>query len=157
VELLSIDSAAIPGHLAGLGPGRYNPVNVLWVSQEQALVAHVDDTGAVRVVELERGPHVLTTRDVDAVHQPKLAMLMAGLERAIGSGDDADGTMTRMRAMLAGHVSASDSPIDAACIHGDVYGTVSASTVIAGNGRLDYEHAPGRPCVTAFTRVAILS
>jgi hypothetical protein len=63
--------------------------------------------------------------------------------------------MTGMRAMLANHTSASDSPVDAACIHGDVYGTVSASTVIAGNGRLLYEHALGRPCVTPFTQVAI--
>jgi hypothetical protein len=47
--------------------------------------------------------------------------------------------------------------VDAACIHGDVYGTVSASTVIAGNGRLVYEHAPGRPCVTPFTQVAMPS
>jgi hypothetical protein len=76
---------------------------------------------------------------------------MDGLERAIGSG--ADATMTGLRAMLASHVSASDSPADAACIHGDVYGTVSASTVVVGDGHVVYEHAPGRPCVTAFERV----
>jgi hypothetical protein len=80
---------------------------------------------------------------------------MAGLERAIGSGADAASTMTGMRAMLAGHVSASDSPVDGACIHGDVYGTVSASTVVVGDGVLVYEHAPGRPCVTPFERVPI--
>ena len=51
------------------------------------------------------------------------------------------------------HTSASDSPVDAACIHGDVYGTVSASTVIVGANRITYEHAPGRPCVTPFATV----
>jgi uncharacterized protein with NRDE domain len=154
VELLTMDAAAVPGYLTALGPGRYNPVNVLWVSPERALVAHVDDSGPVRVVDLEPGLHVLTTRDVDDIRQPKVAMLMAGLERAVGTGDEATASMTGMRAILASHVSATDAIVDAACIHGDVYGTVSASTVIAGNGGLDYEHAPGRPCVTPFARVA---
>jgi uncharacterized protein with NRDE domain len=155
LALLSIDTAAVPAHLAALGPGRYNPVNVLWVSQERALVAHVDDSGPVRVVDLPPGPHVLTTRDVDDARQPKAAMLMAGLGQAIGSGDDSEATMTQMRAMLASHTSATDSVVDAACIHGDIYGTVSASTVSAGDGRLLYEHAAGRPCVTPFTQVTI--
>jgi uncharacterized protein with NRDE domain len=157
VELLTTDAASVPGALAALGPGVYNPVNVLWVSPERALVAHVDDTGPVRIVELTPGPHVLTTHDVDDAHQPKVAMLMAGSTQAIGAGDDPAATMKGMRVMLASHISASGSPVDAACIHGDVYGTVSASTVIAGNGRLSYEHAPGRPCVTPFTQVAIPS
>ncbi len=155
VDLLTIDPALVPEHLAALGPGLYNPVNVLWVAHDRALVAHVDDSGPVRVVDLKPGTHVLTTRDVDDERLPKVAMLMAGLERAIGSGADAAATMTGMRAMLASHVSASDSPVDAACIHGDVYGTVSASTLVVGNGLLAYEHAPGRPCVTAFERVPI--
>jgi uncharacterized protein with NRDE domain len=153
VDLLTLDPALAPEHLAALGPGLYNPVNVLWVGNDRALVAHVDDSGPVRVVDLAPGAHVLTTRDVDDQRQPKVAMLMDGLERAIGSG--ADATMTSMRALLASHVSASDSPVDAACIHGDVYGTVSASTVVVGDGQLVYEHAPGRPCVTAFARVPI--
>lgn len=157
VELLTIDPAAVPAHLTGLGPGRYNPVNVLWLSEERALVAHVDDSGPVRVVDLQPGPHALTTRDVDDANHPKVAMLLAGLVQAIGSRDDADAAMTRMRAILASHTSASDAAVDAACIHGDVYGTVSASTVIAGGGRVVYEHAPGRPCVTPFSRVAIPS
>jgi uncharacterized protein with NRDE domain len=155
VELLTMDPAAVPAHLAALGPGLYNPVNVLWIGRDRALVAHVDDSGPVRVLDLAPGPHVLTTRDVDDLDRPKVAMLMAGLERAIGSGDDAGTTMTGVRTMLASHVSASDSPADAPCIHGDVYGTVSASTVIAGDGRLDYEQALGRPCVTAFDRVPV--
>jgi uncharacterized protein with NRDE domain len=155
VDLLTMDPALVPEHLTALGPGLYNPVNVLWVGNDRALVAHVDDSGPVRVVDLAPGPHVLTTRDVDDERQPKVAMVMEGLEPAVGSGADAAATMTAMRAMLASHVSASDSPVDAACIHGDVYGTVSASTVVVRDGQLVYEHAPGRPCVTAFERVPI--
>jgi hypothetical protein len=65
--------------------------------------------------------------------------------------------MTGLRAMLADHTTASESPVDAACIHGDVYGTVSASTVMAGPNRVTYEHAPGRPCVTPFAPVTMPS
>jgi uncharacterized protein with NRDE domain len=153
VALLTMDPADVPARLAALGPGRYNPVNVLWLSTDRALVAHVDDSGPVRVVDLAPGAHVLTTRDVDDERSPKVAMLVASLGRALAAGGDADTTLMGMRAVLADHTSASDSPVDAACIHGDVYGTVSASTVIAGPDRVTYEHAPGRPCVTPFATV----
>jgi uncharacterized protein with NRDE domain len=155
VALLETDPADVPRRLAGVGPGVYNPVNVLWLSAERALVAHVDDSGRVRVVDLAPGPHVLTTRDVDDGTNPKVAMLRAGMDRALAAAGDPDATMAGLRAILADHTSASDSPVDAACIHGNVYGTVSASTVIAAESRLVYEHAPGRPCVTPFARVVI--
>jgi uncharacterized protein with NRDE domain len=156
LALLMADAAGITEHLAALGPGVYNPVNVLWLDPERALVAHVDDSGPVRVVDLVPGPHVLTTRDVDDARNVKVAMLRDGLDRALSADGDPDATMSGFRAILADHTSASDSPVDAACIHGDVYGTVSASTVIAGSSRLTYAHAPGRPCVTPFATVPTL-
>lgn len=157
VALLTADRADVAARLHELGPGRYNPVNVLWVDEDRALVAHVDDSGPVRVVELAPGPHVLTTRDVDDMTNPKVAMLSAGMQRVLAAGDSSTEVVAGLRAMLADHTSASDSPVDAACIHGDVYGTVSASTVVAGSGQLVYEHAPGRPCVTPFAAVPIPS
>jgi uncharacterized protein with NRDE domain len=157
--LLLVDTALedIPARLAGFGPGVYNPVNVMWLSQERAIVAQVDDSGPVRVVDLAPGPHVLTTGDLDDTTRPKVARLRAGMDRALQRGGGPDAVMAQMRALLADHTSSSDSPGDAACIHGDVYGTVSASTVIAGDGVLTYEHAPGRPCVTPFAKVALPS
>ncbi len=149
------DRKDIRSRLAGLGHARYNPVNVLWVDGNRALVAHVDDSGPVRVVELAPGPHVLTTRDVDDSRSAKVAMLRAGMDRVLAAGADPRVTIAGLKAMLADNTSATDSPVDAACIHGDVYGTVSASTVIAGGGQVVYEHAPGRPCVTPFEDVAI--
>jgi uncharacterized protein with NRDE domain len=158
VAMLTAGPGGVPTRLAGLGPGIYNPVNVLWLSPERALVAHVDDSGPVRIVDLGPGPHVLTTRDVDDATNPKVAMLRAGMDRALAAaGGDRDATMTGLRAMLADHTTASESPVDAACIHGDVYGTVSASTVMAGPNRVTYEHAPGRPCVTPFAPVTMPS
>ncbi|MFZ0127969.1 MAG: NRDE family protein [Candidatus Dormiibacterota bacterium] len=155
VAMLTRDPDDVPSRLAGLGPGRYNPVNVLWLSAERAVAAHVDDSGPVRVVDLDPGLHVLTTRDVDDVRSAKVAMLREAMDRALTPGNDAEATMNGLRAILRDHTSASDSPADAACIHGDIYGTVSASTVIAGTDRVVYEHAPGRPCVTPFNRVPI--
>ncbi len=155
VALLAGDKTDIPGRLRALGPGRYNPVNVLWLDHDRALVAQVDDSGPVRVIELAPGPHALTTRDVDDADNPKVAMLLAGMDRVLETDGDIDTIVTGLRTMLANHISATDSPVDAACIHGEVYGTVSASTVVAGDSVLVYEHAPGRPCVTPFEPVPI--
>jgi uncharacterized protein with NRDE domain len=145
----------VPDRLAALGPGRYNPVNVLWLSMDRALVAEVDDSEPVRVIELDPGPHVLTTGDLDDVARPKVAMLSAGMDAALAAGGGPDEALARMRGLLADHTTPTGEPVDAACIHGDVYGTVSSSTVIAGRDRLTYAHAPGRPCVTPFVTVTM--
>jgi uncharacterized protein with NRDE domain len=155
--LLGTRPDEVPDRLAALGPGRYNPANVLWVSADRALVAQVDDSRPVRIVDLGPGAHVLTTGDLDDVSRPKVAMLTAGMDAALAAGGGPDETLARMRGLLADHTTPTGQPVDAACIHGDVYGTVSASTVIGGPGPLAYEHAPGRPCVTPFAKVAIPS
>jgi hypothetical protein len=108
----------------------------------------------VRVIDLEPGAHVLTTGDLDDRALPKVAMLRAGMDSALAAGGVPGEILLRMRALLASHVSPTDRPVDAACIHGDVYGTVSASSVVVGHRGVTYEHAPGRPCVTPFARVA---
>ena len=108
----------------------------------------------MRVIKLAPGT-VLTTRDVDDANNPKVAMLLAGMDRVTETDGDIDTILTGLRVMAANHTAASDSPVDAACIHGEVYGTVSASTVVTGNSALVYEHAPGRPCVTPFEPVPI--
>ena len=75
-----------PGRLAASrARAVYNPVNVLWLTADRALVAHVDDSGPVRVVELAPGPHVLTTRDVDDAHESQ------GRDAARGHGSRAGG------------------------------------------------------------------
>jgi uncharacterized protein with NRDE domain len=150
--LIGVDPGEIPDRLSTLGACRYNPVNVLWMSREHAYVAHVDDSG-VRVIDLEPGAHVLTTGDLDDAGRPKVATLRTGLDAAVAAGGDSDALMSRLRAILADHTTPTGEMVDAACIHGDVYGTVSASTVIAGPDRITYQHAPGRPCVTPFATV----
>ena len=142
--------AAVPEFLAGLGPGVYNPVNVLYVSAQRALVAHVDDSGPPRVTELEPGAHVLTVFDLDELARPKVSALRGAVSAALGSATDAGTLAETLRHVLASHETPSGDPLDAPCIHGEVYGTVSSSSVVIAGADIDYRHADGRPCVTPF-------
>jgi hypothetical protein len=56
---------------------------------------------------------------------------------------------------MSRHDKPSDDPLDCVCIHGDVYGTVSAATVIGAHGAVTYRHAQGRPCNTPFSLVEL--
>ena len=153
--LTNVDEAGLDAFLDGLGPGRYNPVNVLYASHRVAVVAHIDDEGPPRVVHLTPGPHVLTVRDVDDASRPKDAKLRTLLDGALAAASNAADLELHLRTVLADHTSPTDDPLDATCIHGDVYGTVSASTVVVANDRVTYRHAAGRPCATPFEEVAL--
>ncbi|HEX6539786.1 MAG TPA: NRDE family protein [Candidatus Dormibacteraeota bacterium] len=156
VDLLMQPEADIAGHLRDLGPGRYNPVNVLYVSPAVAIAASVDDTAPPRVTVLEPGVHILTVGDIDDGTRDKDAALYAHVMRTMNQATSAQEMELRMRVVLSRHDSPSGDPLDAACIHGDVYGTVSAATVIAADGATTYRHAQGRPCTTPFGIVGVL-
>jgi uncharacterized protein with NRDE domain len=153
--LTEVDEADIPAALTRLGPRVYNPVNVLYASPRCCFVAHVDDAGPPRVIELAPGPHVLTVFDVDDASQPKPATLLRRLEVALAEAPTPDRLMAGLRELLADPQSPTEDPLDAACIHGDVYGTVSASTVVIGDAGVAYSHAAGMPDETAFVDVPI--
>ena len=150
------DESGVSEYMSSLGPRRYNPVNVLYVSRASALVAAVDDTGAPRLTTLRPGLHVLTVGDVDDARRPKDSALRVKLQQALDASANATDLELRLRTVLASHDSPTSDPVDAACIHGDVYGTVSSSTVIAGAGGPVYRHAAGRPDVAAFELVTVL-
>ena len=52
--LTDVDARDIPARLAVLGPGRYNPVNVVWVSADRALVAFDEIGQTVKNVRRQR-------------------------------------------------------------------------------------------------------
>jgi hypothetical protein len=139
--------------MANLGPGIYNPVNVLYVSPRMALVAHVDDTGPPRVHALQPGSHVLTVFDLDDSERPKVAALSSGFAEALASAAGTGELLSAMITRIASHETPTGDPLDAPCIHGDVYGTVSSSTVVVDGAGIEYRHAPGRPCVTPYDAV----
>lgn len=154
--LADLDEHGVRDLLRALGPGRYNPVNVLYVSSTAALVAAVDDTGPPRVTALRPGLHVLTVGDVDDPGRPKDAALTVMLREALDATRDAAELEVRLRGVLGRHESPTSDPLDAPCIHGDVYGTVSSSTVISGDAGPVYRHAAGCPGVTPFELVTVL-
>lgn len=155
LALTEADEQRLDAFLAGLGAGRYNPVNVLYASPRIAIAASVDDSGPPRITHLAPGPHVLTVRDVDDASRAKDATLRTNLDAALAAAADASDLELRLRGILASDVSPTGDPLDAACIRSDVYGTVSASTVIIGERGVRYSHAPGPPCATDFAEVTL--
>jgi len=143
------DDDAVERRLTSLDPAAYNPCNALHVSRGRALVAHLDGSGRARLVELDPGPHVLTTVDVDAADDARVARLRAGMEAVVARCHPAAELLQRLERLLQDHGPDRAAGPDAACIHGDVYGTRSSSSaVVWDDGRVGYRHAPGRPCVT---------
>ena len=156
VEALLRDEATIPSFLADLAPGRYNPVNVLYVSPSLAIAASVDDTGPPRVTVLDPGLHLLTVGDIDDASREKDRWLYGYAERTRKLTTGGADLEAALRMILSRHDSPTGKPIDAPCIHGDAYGTVSAATVIGADGAAVYRHAEGRPCSSPFSRVELL-
>ena len=150
------DAAAMRRLVAGLSAAAYNPCNVLVADTVGAAAGRLDGEGAVRVVDLQPGPHVLTVDDVDDRARTKVAALSDMLEAAVGVGD-ADAVLAAMEEVLRDHGGPGRDGVDAACIHGDLYGTVSSSSVaVHAGGRIVYRHAPGQPCVTPHEDVSAL-
>ena len=159
IPVLALTAAGERGvreFMASLGPARYNPVNVLFVSRTAAIAAAVDDTGPPRVTTLEAGLHVLTVGDIDDPRRPKDAALLAQLRQALAESSGAADLELRLRTVLAGRDSPTSDPLDAPCIVGDVYGTVSSSSVITSAAGPVYRHAAGRPDVAPFELVTVL-
>ncbi|HEY2703510.1 MAG TPA: NRDE family protein [Candidatus Dormibacteraeota bacterium] len=141
------DDAAVRGLVGGLDPGAYNPFNLLALSRTQALVAH--GVTPLEVVELRPGPHVLTVHDLDQPAEARVEDLLARLGEAAGRAASPLALLEEMEDLLR-------DP-ERACVHGDLYGTVSASSVIVPDaGPVGYRHAAGRPCEVAHRDLSAL-
>lgn len=157
---LRILTAADPaGELSRLAPGDYNPVNVVYVARDAAWWASLDRAEggqAVRhVAELAPGVHALTVQDVDDPRSRKTVRLLAAARAAADAAADATALRDALTGLLASHETDGDDPASAACIHGDVYGTVSSSTVALGSEGAEMRFADGRPCVTPYRPVQL--
>lgn len=156
VEALMQDEDAIQRYFDGLGGGRFNPVNVLYVSPTRAVAASIDDSGPARITELEPGVHVLSVGEIDDGSRDKDVALYQHIMRTLNVEKSGVELELQLRVILSRHNSPTGDPLDAACIHGDEYGTVSSSTVISVDGFTTYRHAQGRPCATPFALVEAL-
>lgn len=153
---LTLLGAADPGQaLAAVRPLDYNPFNLLLVDASRALVGQSRGGGTLAMTELPPGAHVLCVHDVDDPLHAKEVRTRRLLENVLTRCRTAAECAEAMSSVLRDH-TAVDDPRDAVCIHGDVYGTVSASLVVVGSdGAASYRHAAGRPCVTPFRDVAL--
>lgn len=141
------DDAGVRRFVGDLDPTACNPFNLLALSATQALVAHGADR--LEVVEMRPGPHVLTVHDLDRTAEPRVEHLLARLDEAVSRAAAPEQLLTAMEEILR-------DP-EEACVHGDLYGTVSSSSVIVRDaGPITYRHAPGRPCEVAHEDVSAL-
>ena len=138
----------------GLQAGVYNPVNVLLADAGGVVVVHVDEEASP--IELSPGLHVLTTVDVDS--EAKALRLRGLLEAALaGAPSSVLAAVESMEAVLRDHGPDGGAGLDAACVHGDRYGTVSSSSVaVLDDAGVIYRHAAGRPDETAHQDVSSL-
>lgn len=127
----------------------YNPVNLISFAPGQAWWSTLGGT-----VDLTPGVHVLTVRDLDDPDSPKAVRLLSQARRAAAEAADAVDLRDRLAALLTSHETDPGGPAQsAACIHGDLYGTVSSSTVVVSGAGVELRYAQGRPCVTAYGTV----
>jgi hypothetical protein len=55
-----------------------------------------------------------------------------------------------MESLLTDHGEPGREGVDAACVHGELYGTLSSSSAcVEASGAVVYRHAPGPPCTTS--------
>jgi uncharacterized protein with NRDE domain len=142
--------------LHAVRPADYNPFNVLLLTDDVALVGHGGGGEHLEVVALQPGMHVLCVHDVDDSAHAKERHLKQHLHDAVHCERTAAAHIAVMLTTLTDHGSDITDPRDAACIHGETYGTVSASLVVgSAQGTVRYTHAAGRPCVTPFLQVAL--
>jgi uncharacterized protein with NRDE domain len=134
-------------------PADYNPFNVVLLDARSAFVGHGAGGDHLEVVELQPGAHVLCVHDLDTkahIKERRIHLLLSGALRDAYTASEAADAMT---AILRDHATGTGDVRDAVCIHGEQYGTVSASVVVGSASRASYRHASGRPCVTHFAGV----
>lgn len=137
--------------LASLRAEDYNPVNVLYLSRSSAIWVGIDDAAGVRSATLAPGVHVLTEQDPDDAASAKTVGLREQFQATVAGSPEE--TVGRWREVLASHEQITEEPQSAACIHEELFGTVSSSLVRFGRDDVWYSHAEGHPCVTPFVDV----
>jgi hypothetical protein len=142
--------------MEGIRPGDYNPFNLLVMDGQRTLVGHGAGGERLEIVELQPGTHLLCVHDVDDAGHAKEVRIREHLDQALSGVRLADACVEAMTTLLRDHGTNSHDGRDAVCIHGDKYGTVSASLVTSIAGRtLTYRHAAGKPCIHDFADVPL--
>jgi len=133
----------------------YNGFHLLVVDANAAVLIIWD--GQREIQTLEPGTHLILNVGANGVFQLPESYREAG-ERQIESaeklqpalvpepGEDARSWLTRSSGLLADHKYG-------VCLHGDEFGTKSATRLLLSETDAVYEHAEGKPCSTEFKLV----
>ena len=130
----------------------YNPVNVMYLGRTTAWTLHVDDELGARLVEIAPGVHVLGEGELDDT-ESKTSSILEETTAALATTGSASELRDAWRDVLRSHHRRNTGPGSAACIHEELFGTVSSATVVVGDGGVEYEHAEGPPCITPYLPV----
>lgn len=151
-DLLAGDDAAARVLAQEIKASDYNPVNVLYLGRTGAWTLHVDDDRGARLVEVTPGVHVLGEGELDD-GEAKTSSILQETTAALAASRSARGLCESWRDVLRSHNRRDTGPGSAACIHEELFGTVSSATVVVSDDGIEYEHAEGPPCVTPYLAV----
>lgn len=162
MELAAAEDPA--AYVADIDPTHYASMNLAWGDAHGVSIAYSRHEGALDVVTLPRGVHVLCNDILGAPGFPRGERLAAAIEAALVGGVAWEALVPRLHAALGDHVRTAleDVPpshlpaplareLTATCIHSEQYGTRSSTVLALGDGRvIDYRYAEGAPCTHAL-------
>jgi uncharacterized protein with NRDE domain len=158
-------------YVAALDPVAYASMNLVWNGPRGVAIAYARrEAQTIEVERLGRGVHVLCNDRLGAPDFPRGDRLGDAIAAALAEGS-IDGARwpalaDRLALLLADHtrvdVADSNRPphlppelareLTATCIHSPLYGTRSSTIVAIEHHRvIDYRHADGPPCTTAYS------
>ena len=154
-----------------IDPTRYASMNLAWGDVNGVSIAYARNEGAMEIVSLPTGVHVLCNDKLGAAGFPRGERLTATITDILASSPPLSALLDALGYALADHqrvpleaVPPSHLPpelareLTAGCIHSEHYGTRSATLFAAGpSGALAYRHSDGPPCTAPFVdRMALL-
>ena len=157
-ELAAADDPS--AYVEDLDPTRYASMNLAWGSARGVSIAYGRQEGALDIIALPPGVHVLCNDTLGAPGFPRGDRLAAAIEAALAEGLAWPAFVPRLHAALGDHtrVPLAEVPpshlsvelgreLTATCIHSDHYGTRSSTILALGEGSvLDYFYTEGSPC-----------
>jgi uncharacterized protein with NRDE domain len=171
LEALRAGSAdAAEALLRAIAPTQYNPFNLLFGHAHDLRVAYVRDApGSLEVHPLPPGIHVLANDRLGSPAFPKTRRMTALLDVETLPSLHQDALLSRLTATLRDPEFPAErprDPLDAAlpdelarrlqalCVETPVYGTVSSTVLLLGEGAVHrYLYAPGPPRQVEFGEV----
>ena len=166
LEVLASESAAAACRLLEKSDAdAYNAFNLL-VADAHGAWAVQNKAGAMHVVALERGVHLITNLDINDPTCPKIGrshrLFAAAGESFARDGDRAE-FRSALQTILSDHTTAFDprlpDALGAICVHTPTFGTRSSSLIFANREdaatRWEHSFADGPPCTTTYTRAAV--